>query len=55
MVKMKLMIISDETHRSLISALADLEIHFIMDGESTNEVKHLLGCLKAARDIEVSK
>lgn len=55
MVKLKQLIISEETHRSLISALADLEIHRIMDRESTDDVKRLLVCVKNAKDIEVSK
>jgi hypothetical protein len=55
MVKMKRLIISEKTHRSLISALADLEIHLIMDNGSTDEVKRLLACVKAAKDIKVSK
>lgn len=55
MVNMKRLLISEETHRRLIYALADLEIHLIIDGESTDEVKQLLAAVKEAQDVEVGK
>lgn len=55
MVKMKQLLISEETHRRLIDALADLEICRIIFDEPTDEIKQLLAAVKAAQDVEVGK
>jgi hypothetical protein len=52
---MKQLIIGEKTHRSLISALVDLEIFLIAEHESTDEVKILLATVRAAKDIETKK
>ena len=48
---MKRILMTDETHGSLVAALADLEILLIMQGESTEEVNRLRAVIKNAEAV----